>query len=105
MFTKREGLIERAEIEFRQRALKSLVGKREKLLRESLDQRIKRAGKQGIWSQLTRLECRNLHRQEIAHLRVQLADLHLEWTHTRLELQRLKRAVTRAERLRAARQL
>jgi hypothetical protein len=103
MFTKREGLTERAEIEVRQRALKSLVLKRNKLLRESLDQRIKRAGKQGIWATLSRSECRDLHRQEIAHLRVQLADLHLEWAYSRLEMRKLKRALTRAERLKAAR--
>ena len=103
MFTKREGLAAEAAIQSRQRALRSLVLKRNRLLRESLDQRIRRAGKQGMWASLSRAECRILHRQEIAHLRVQLADLHLEWAHARQELTKLKQAMIRAERVRAAR--
>jgi hypothetical protein len=101
MFTQREGRVEQEEIELRQRALKSLVTKRNRLLRESLDQRIKRAGKQGVWASLTRAECRDLHKQEIEHVRVQLADLQLEWTHAQKELSKLRRAMGRAERLRS----
>ena len=67
-----------------------------------IDQRIRRAGKQGIWGSLSRAECRDLHRQEIAHLRVQLKDLHLESALARRELIKLKRAMRRAERARAA---
>lgn len=102
MFTKRERMIEQAEIELRQRALKSLVSRRERLFGESLDQRIKRAGKQGLWGSLSRAECRGLHRQEIAHLKGQLEGLHMESALARRELTTLKRAMRRAERARAA---
>lgn len=102
MFTERESMTEQAEIELRQHALKSLVSTRKRRLGESLDQRIKRAGKQGLWGSLSRAECRNLHRQEIAHLRVQLEDLHLESALARRELTKLKRALRRAESARAA---
>lgn len=102
MYTKRERMIEQAEIELRQRALKSLVSKRKRLCGESLDQRIRRAGKQGLWGSLSRAECRGLHRQEIAHFKGQLEDLNLESALARRELTTLKRAMRRAERARAA---
>ncbi|MGH7235622.1 MAG: hypothetical protein ACREIO_04495 [Nitrospiraceae bacterium] len=95
-------MTEQDEIELRRHALKSLVSTRKRRLGESLDQRIRRAGKQGIWGSLSRAECRDLHRQEIAHLRVQLEDLHLESALARQELTKLKRAMRRAERARAA---
>lgn len=102
MYTKREHMTEQAEIELRQRALKSLVSKRQRLCDESLDQRIKRAGKQGLWGGLSRAECRGLHRQEITHLKGQLEDLHVETMLARRELTTLKQAMRRAERARAA---
>jgi hypothetical protein len=105
MFTKREGLTEQAELQLRQRALRSLVTKRHRMLRESLDQRIKRAGKQGAWTALSRRECEILHRQEIAHLRGQLADLNLEQVRAQRELVKLRRAMNRAERARHVRRV
>lgn len=102
MFTQREGRAEQEEIELRQRALKALVSKRNRLLRESLDQRIRRAEKEGVWASMTRAEWRDLHKQEIEHVRVQLADLQLEWTQAQKELTKLKRAMGRAERLKAS---
>jgi hypothetical protein len=98
----REGAQEQTEIELRQRALKSLLAMRQKQLRETLDHRIKRARKQGEGENLTRAEWANLHRQEIAHARVQLADLQLESAHTKGQLTKLKRAMSRAKRLRAS---
>lgn len=102
MFTKREHITEQAEIELRQRALKSLVSMRKRRLGESLDQRIKRAGKQGLWGSLSRAECRGLHMLEIAHLKGQLEDLNLESALARRELTTLKQVIRRAERARAA---
>ncbi|HJU04013.1 MAG TPA: hypothetical protein VJ692_02600 [Nitrospiraceae bacterium] len=104
MFAKnlREGAQEQTEIELRQRALKSLLAMRQKQLRESLDHRIKRARKEGEGENLTRAEWASLHKQEIAHVRVQLADLQLESAHTRGQLSKLKRALNRAKRLRAS---
>ena len=102
MFTQREGRAEQEEIELRQRALKALVSKRNRLLRESLDQRIRRAEKEGVWASMTRAEWKDLHRQEIEHVRVQLADLRLEWAQAQKELTKLKRAMGRAERLKAS---
>lgn len=102
MLSKRESITEQAEIELRQKALKSLVTTRKRRLGESLDQRIKRAGKQGLWDRLSRAECRNLHKREIAYLRVQLDDLHLEYALAGRELTKLKRARRRAESFRAA---
>lgn len=95
-------MTEQAEIELRRQALKSLVTTRKRRLGESLDQRIKRAGKQGLWDSLSRAECRVLHERELAHFRVQLEDLHLESALARRELTKLKRAMRRAERARAA---
>ena|ERR671917_460119 len=104
MFAKnlREGAQEQTEIELRQRALKSLLAMRQKQLRESLDHRIKRARKEGEGQNLTRAEWARLHKQEIAHARVQLADLQLESAHTKGQLNKLRRAMNRAKRLRAS---
>lgn len=98
----REGVQEQSDIELRQRALKSLLAMRQKQLRESLDHRIKRARKQGEGETLTRAEWASLHRQEIAHVRGQLADLQLESAYAKGQLSRLKRAMRRAKRLRTS---
>ncbi|MGH7230957.1 MAG: hypothetical protein ACREJU_06290 [Nitrospiraceae bacterium] len=98
----REGAQEQTEIELRQRALRSLLAMRQKQLRESLDHRIKRARKDGEGENLTRAEWTSLHKQEIAHVRVQLADLQLESAHAKGQLSKLKRAMNRAKRLRAS---
>lgn len=98
----REGIAEQVEIQHRQRALQSLMRRRNKQLRESLDHRIKRARTRGVGVGLTRAEWASLHKQEIAYLRVQLADLELENAYVRKQLTALKRAMARAKRLRAA---
>ncbi|WP_447975410.1 hypothetical protein [Nitrospira sp. Kam-Ns4a] len=99
----REGAVELEEIERRRQALKSLMSRRKKQLRESLDQRIKRAGEGSVWASLSRADCATLHQQEIEHLRVQLQDLHLECAQAQRQLSALRRVMTRAQRLRAAR--
>jgi hypothetical protein len=98
----RDGAQEQTEIELRQRALKSLLAMRQKQLRESLDHRIKRAWKEGEGQNLTRAEWASLHKQEIAHARVQLADLQLQSVRTKGQLSKLKRVMNRAKRLRAS---
>lgn len=98
----REGAQEQTEIELRQRALKSLLAMRQKQLRESLDHRIKRARKDGEGQALTRAEWASLHKEEIAHVRGQLEDLQLASAHTKGQLNKLKRALSRAKRLRAS---
>src|SRR5829696_1353061 len=65
-------MAEEEEVQRRQQALKSLVTMRSRQLRESLDERIKRARSSGDWTQLSKAECADLHKQEKAHLKSQL---------------------------------
>lgn len=95
-------LAEEEEVQRRQQALKSLVSMRARQLRESLEDRIKRARSSGDWIQLSRAECADLHKQEKAHLRSQLQQLQVEQDRTRGKLTALKRAKARAQRIRAA---
>jgi hypothetical protein len=94
-------MAEEEEVQRRQQALKSLVQMRSKQLRESLDERIKRA-RSGDWTQLSKAECADLHKQEKAHLKSQLEQLQFEQSRTRGKLTALKRAKARAQRIRAA---
>jgi hypothetical protein len=95
-------LAEEEEVQRRQDALKSLMSMRAKQLRESLDQRIKRAKNYGDWTTYSRAECANLYQQEKAYLRDQLEQLRLECERTRGKLTALRRAKARAQRIRAA---
>ena len=95
-------MAEEEEVQRRQDALKSLVTMRAKQLRESLDERIKRARSSGDWIQLSTAECASLHKREKAHLQSQLEQLQSEQTRTRGKLTALKRAKARAQRIRAA---
>lgn len=95
-------LAEEEEVQRRQDALKSLMSMRSKQLRESLDQRIRRARTSGVWINLSRSECANLHREEKAYLLSQLEQLRSERDRTRGKLTALKRAKARAQRIRAA---
>jgi hypothetical protein len=71
-------MAEEEEVLRRRQALKSLLSMRTKQLRESLEQRIKRAKNGGDWMQLSREECATLHKQEKAHLKSQLEQLQHE---------------------------
>ncbi len=95
-------MAEEEELLRRRQALKSLLSMRTKQLRESLEQRIKRANNGGDWMQLSREECATLHKQEKAHLKSQLEQLQHEDARTRGKLTLLKRAKARAQRIRAA---
>lgn len=95
-------MAEEAEVQRRQQALKSLMMMRAKKLRESLDQRIKRARSRGEWTMLSKAECADLHKQEKAYLRSQLDQLRSEQNRTKGRLAALKRAKARAQRIRAA---
>ena len=95
-------MAEEEEVQRRQEALKSLMTMRSRQLRESLDDRIKRARSSGDWTQLSKAECATLHKQERAHLQSQLEQLQFEQTRTRGKLTALKRAKVRAQRIRAA---
>src|SRR6188508_1030672 len=90
-------MAEEEEVQRRRQALKSLLSMRNKQLRESLEQRIKRANTSGDWVQLSREECATLHKQEKAHLRSQLEQLQHEDDRTRGKLTLLKRAKARAQ--------
>jgi hypothetical protein len=95
-------MAEEEEVQRRKQALKSLMTMRARQLRESLDERIKRARSSGDWTHLSKAECANLHKQEKAHLRAQLEQLQIEQDRTRGKLTALKRAKARAQRIRAA---
>jgi hypothetical protein len=95
-------LAEEEEVQRRQQALKSLLSMRAKQLRESLEERIKRARSSGDWTLLSREECASLHKQEKAYLRSQFQQLQHEQDRTRGKLTALKRAKARAQRMRAA---
>ncbi len=95
-------MAEEEEVQRRRQALKSLLSMRSKQLRESLEQRIKRARSGGDWMSLSREECAALHQREKAYLRSQLEQLQHENDRTRSKLTALKRAKTRAQKIRAA---
>ncbi len=95
-------LAEEEEVQRRKQALKSLLSMRSKQLRESLEQRIKRARIGGDWMQLSKEECATIHKQEKMHLKSQFEQLLHEQDRTRGKLTQLKRAKARAQRIRAA---
>jgi hypothetical protein len=95
-------MAEEEEVQRRQQALKSLMSMRARQLRESLEERIKRARTGGDWTQLSKSECADLHKREKAYLKSLLEELQTEQDRTRGKLTALKRAKARAQRLRAA---
>ena len=95
-------IAEEEEVQRRKDALKSLLSMRSKQLRESLEQRIKRARTCGDWIQLSQEECATLHKREKLHLKSQFDKLQHEQDRTRGKLTALKRAKARAQRIRAA---
>ena len=95
-------MAEEEEVQRRQEALRSLMSMRARLLRESLEQRIRRARSSGDWINLSRAECADIYKEERAHLRAQIEQLRVERERTRGKLSALKRAKARAQRIRAA---
>ena len=100
--TQHDRAAEQAEFQFRQRALKSLMSMCNKQLRESLDHRIKRARRGGAWTDLTRAECASLHKKERARAQEQLAFLELACARTRWQLTESRKAMRRAQTLKAS---
>ena len=56
-------MAEEEEVQRRQEALQSLMSMRERLLKESLEARIKRARGTGDWTNLSPAECANIYKE------------------------------------------
>ncbi len=97
----REIISEEKQVQRHKDALDSLVHMRAKLLRESLEERIRRAQDHGDWSHLSRKECAGQHREEKLYLKSQVVRLRREQTRTERKLAELRRDKARAERIRA----
>ena len=98
----REILAEEEEVQFHKEALDSLMCRRSKLLRESLEERMRRAQVDGDWSHLSQQECAGIHKEEKLYLKSQVDRLRHEQARTKGKLVELRRAKTRAALLRAA---
>lgn len=98
----REILAEEEEVQRRKEALDSLVGMRSKLLRESLEERMRRAQDNGEWSHLSQKECAGLHKEEKLYLKSQVNRLRHEQARTKGMLAELRRLEVRAKLIRAA---
>lgn len=98
----REIIAEEQQIQRHQEALDSLVGTRAKLLREPLDERMRRAHDSGEWTHLSETECAALHKEEKRYLKSQVDRLRREQARTRGMLANLRRQKRRAKLIRAA---
>jgi hypothetical protein len=98
----REIIAEETQVQRHKEALDSLVRMRAKLLRESLEGRIRRAQDHGDWSHLTQKECAGQHREEKLYLKSQVERLRREQTRTEGKLAELRQAKKRAQLIRAA---
>jgi hypothetical protein len=97
----REIIAEEKQVQRHKEALGSLVRRRSKLLRESLEERIRRAQDHGDWSHLSQKECAAQHRDEKLYLKSQVRRLCREQTRTEGKLAELRLAKRRAQRIRA----
>ena len=98
----REIIAEEAQVQRHKEALDSLVRMRSKLLRESLEERMRRARDQGEWNHLSQKECAGHHKEEKQYLKSQVDRLRHEQARTKGKLAELRRAKTQAELIRAA---
>ena len=98
----REILAEEEEVLRRKDALDSLVDMRSKLLRESLEERLRRAQDNGEWSHFTQKECAGLLKNEKLYIKSQVDLLRHEQARTKGKLAELKRMKARANLIRAA---
>ena len=89
------------QVQRHKEALDSLVRMRSKLLRESLEERMRRAQDYG-WSYLSQKECVEHHKEEKLYLKAQVDRLRHEQARTKGKLAELRRAKARAELIRAA---
>jgi hypothetical protein len=97
-----EILAEEQQIQRHKDALDSLVHRRSQLLRESLEERMRRAQDRGYWSHLSQQECAEYHQEEKQHLESQVERLRHEQARTKRKLAELKRMKAQAELIRAA---
>ena len=95
-------LAEEEEVTRHKDALESLVSVRDRLLRESLETRMRRAGNKGEWIHLSHDECAALHEQEKRSLQSQVDRLRREHVRTRGKLVSLRAAKARANEIRVA---
>ena len=93
---------EEEEVQRRKEALDSLIYRRCKLLRESSEERMRRAQDNGEWRHLSQQECVKLHQEEKLYLESQVDRLRHEQARTKGKLAELKRAKAQAELIRAA---
>jgi hypothetical protein len=98
----REIMAEEEQVQRRKEAIESLLGMRYKLLRESLEVRMRRAQNDGEWIHLSQKECAARHKQEKIYLTSQVVRLRHEQDRTRGKLAALRRTKARAKRIRAA---
>ncbi len=94
-------LADEDDIQRRHEALRSLLIRRTKVLRESLKQRMRRARNNGEWIKLSPGECIDQYQEERTHLQSQIDELRAEQQQTRGRLSDVKRAKKRAEKIRA----
>jgi len=98
----REIIAEEKQAQRHKEALDSLVRMRSKLLRESLEVRMRRAQDHGYWSHLSQKERAEYHQEEKLYLESQVDRLRQEQARTKEKLAELKRARAQAELIRAA---
>ena|SRR5580765_5693621 len=98
----REIVAEEKQVQRHKEALDSLVRRRSKLIRESLEERIRRAQDHGDWSHLSQNECAWHHEEEKLYLKSQFDRLRHEQARTKGKLAELRRAKAQSELIRAA---
>ncbi len=98
----REILAEEEDVRCHMEALDSLMCRRAKLLRESLEERMRRAQDDGEWSHLSQQDCAGIHKEEKLYLKSQVDRLRHEQARTKERLAELRRLKARAKLIRAA---
>lgn len=98
----REIIEEEQEIQRHKEALDTLVHVRSKLLRESLEARMRRARDHREWHNLSPEESAEQHQEEKRYLKSQIARLRHEQARTKGQLTELRRVKTLAIVVRAA---
>lgn len=98
----REIIAEEKQVQRHKEALDSLVRMRSKRLRESLDERMRRAQDQGYWSHLSQKERAWHHKEERLYLKSQVDRLRHEQARMKGKLADLRRAKAQAELIRTA---
>ena len=103
LYTDILGIIaEEKEVQRHKDALGSLMRMRSKLLREPLEERIRRAQHHGEWLHLSQKECAELHQEEKLYFESQVDRLRHEQDRTEGKLDALRRTKAQAELIRAA---